>query len=433
MNFKDMKAQIISIGNELLIGDTINTNATWMGEFLTSLGFEVTEIHTISDEKRVIKSTISRSMLQSDIVLCTGGLGPTHDDITKTAIAELFGVELKTDKSVLEYIERLFESRNIPFSKSNGAQAEVPVNCEVLFNKMGTAPGMWFHENDCYIASMPGVPYEMKYLMKNLVSEKIQEAFGNIGFLHSRYLKTVGIGESTLSDNIIGDVSSLFENGVSLAYLPMPGGVTLRLNGTGKTRAKAEESVNNLADHIYKKADKYIIGEGKDLSIAEALGRILIHQNKTIATAESCTGGMIANELTNIAGSSAYFLGGIVSYANTVKVNQLGVSEKELDTAGAVSKNVALQMAEGTANRLGTDIGISTTGIAGPDGGTKDKPVGTVWIGYWSKEDHFAVKALFTKDRLLNKERSMRVALEMTRRVLSGIEEMPYNLEKQYR
>ena len=428
-----MKAQIISIGNELLIGDTINTNATWMGEFLTSLGFEVTEIHTISDEKRVIKSTISRSMLQSDIVLCTGGLGPTHDDITKTAIAELFGVELKTDKSVLEYIERLFESRNIPFSKSNGAQAEVPVNCEVLFNKMGTAPGMWFHENDCYIASMPGVPYEMKYLMKNLVSEKIQEAFGNIGFLHSRYLKTVGIGESTLSDNIIGDVSSLFENGVSLAYLPMPGGVTLRLNGTGKTRAKAEESVNNLADHIYKKADKYIIGEGKDLSIAEALGRILIHQNKTIATAESCTGGMIANELTNIAGSSAYFLGGIVSYANTVKVNQLGVSEKELDTAGAVSKNVALQMAEGTANRLGTDIGISTTGIAGPDGGTKDKPVGTVWIGYWSKEDHFAVKALFTKDRLLNKERSMRVALEMTRRVLSGIEEMPYNLEKQYR
>jgi nicotinamide-nucleotide amidase len=298
---------------------------------------------------------------------------------------------------------------------------------------MGTAPGMWFHENDCYLASMPGVPYEMKYLMKNLVSEKIQKAFGNIGFLHSRYLKTVGIGESTLSDNIIGDVSSLFENGVSLAYLPMPGGVTLRLNGTGKTRAKAEESVNNLADHIYKKADKYIIGEGKDLSIAEALGKILIHQNKTIATAESCTGGMIANELTNIAGSSAYFLGGIVSYANTVKVNQLGVSEKELDTAGAVSKNVALQMAEGTANRLGTDIGISTTGIAGPDGGTKEKPVGTVWIGYWSKEDHFAVKALFTKDRLLNKERSMRVALEMTRRVLSSIEEMPYNLEKQYR
>jgi nicotinamide-nucleotide amidase len=428
-----MKAQIISIGNELLIGDTINTNATWMGEFLTSLGFEVTEIHTISDEKKVIKTTISRSMSQSDIVLCTGGLGPTHDDITKTAIAELFGVELRTDKSVLEYIKRLFESRNIPFSKSNGAQAEVPVNCEVLFNKMGTAPGMWFHENDCYLASMPGVPYEMKYLMKNLVSEKIQKAFGNIGFLHSRYLKTVGIGESTLSDNIIGDVSSLFENGVSLAYLPMPGGVTLRLNGTGKTRAKAEESVNNLADHIYKKADKYIIGEGKDLSIAEALGKILIHQNKTIATAESCTGGMIANELTNIAGSSAYFLGGIVSYANTVKVNQLGVSEKELDTAGAVSKNVALQMAEGTANRLGTDIGISTTGIAGPDGGTKEKPVGTVWIGYWSKEDHFAVKALFTKDRLLNKERSMRVALEMTRRVLSSIEEMPYNLEKQYR
>lgn len=166
MNFKDMKVQIISIGNELLIGDTINTNASWLGAYMTSLGFEVTEVHTISDKIELIKSTLSRSMSDSDMVLCTGGLGPTHDDITKAAVAELFGVNLRTDKRVLDYIKKLFETRNIPFSKSNSGQAEVPENCEVLFNKMGTAPGMWFHEEDCYLACMPGVPYEMKYLME---------------------------------------------------------------------------------------------------------------------------------------------------------------------------------------------------------------------------------------------------------------------------
>lgn len=200
----------------------------------------------------------------------------------------------------------------------------------------------------------------------------------------------------------------------------------------GKTLSEAEKSVNILAEYIYSKAGKYIIGEGKELTISEALGKILIQQNKTIATAESCTGGMIANELTNIAGSSAYVMGGIVSYANSVKVDQLGVSEKDLENFGAVSKVVALQMAKGVAKKLDTDIGISTTGIAGPDGGTIEKPVGTVWMGFWSKDEHFAIKALFTKDRLLNKERSSRTTLEMARRVLLNIDEMPYNLEKEY-
>ena len=432
MNFRDMKVQIISIGNELLIGDTINTNASWMGEFMTGLGFEVREVHTISDDIELIKSTISCSMEVSDVVLCTGGLGPTHDDITKVALAELFGVSMRLETNVLDYIKKMFESRNIPFSKSNHAQAEVPENCEVLFNKMGTAPGMWFYENGCCLACMPGVPYEMKYLMKKPISEKLREHFGDIGFFHSRYLKTVGIGESTLSDSVIGDLSGYFKNGVSLAFLPMAGGVTLRLNGKGTTKEEAEDSVAKLADFIYNRASKYIIGEGKEFTISEAVGEVLLQQNKTIATAESCTGGMIANELTNISGSSAYVLGGIVSYANEVKVNQLGVLKADIDSVGAVSKEVALQMAKGVANKLGSDVGISTTGIAGPNGGTEEKPVGTVWIGYWSEDEHFAIKALFTKDRLLNKERSMRTALEITRRVLKSVDEMPYNLEKQY-
>ncbi len=286
-----MKVQIISIGNELLIGDTINTNASWTGEFMTSLGFEVTEIHTISDELELIKSTIARSMEVSNIVLCTGGLGPTHDDITKAALTDLFNVSMKSDASVLEHIKKLFESRNIPFSKSNHAQAEVPENSEVLFNKMGTAPGMWFYENGCYLACMPGVPFEMKYLMKTPIAEKLRDVFGDVGFLYSRYLKTVGIGESTLSDTVIGDLYSFFVEGVSLAFLPMAGGVTLRLNGKGATKQEAEESVKKLVNHIYKTASKYIIGEGKYYTISESVGEILKAQNKTIATAESCTGG----------------------------------------------------------------------------------------------------------------------------------------------
>jgi len=427
-----MTVKIISIGNELLIGDTINTNASWMGEFMTGLGFAVTEVTTISDTADSIKSTLKRVMDEADVVLCTGGLGPTHDDITKKTLAELFDAKMKLDENVLNYIKKLFERRNIPFSESNYDQAMVPEHCEVLFNKMGTAPGMWFATSNCYLACMPGVPYEMKYLMKEHIAPKLREIYGDIGYLYSRYLQTAGIGESTLSDEIIGDLSNHLENGIELAYLPKPGGVTLRLKGQGDNEESAIKSVEQLADAIYSKAGNYIYGEGKDFTLSECVGSILKEQHKTIATAESCTGGMIANELTNIAGSSAYVLGGIVSYANEVKVGQLGVSETDLEKFGAVSKQVALQMAKGVADRLNSDIGISTTGIAGPGGGSEEKPVGTVWMGFWSKDQHFAVKALFTKDRLLNKERSMRTSLEIVRRTFLGIDEMPYNLERHF-
>lgn len=430
-NLAFMSVQIISIGNELLIGDTINTNAAWMGQFMTELGFEVQKVLTISDNLDDIKSTISSAMSESDVVLCTGGLGPTHDDMTKKAVADLLGVGMRLDQKVLDYIQALFEKRNLPFSKSNYEQAEVPENCEVLFNKMGTAPGMWFNQSGKYLAVMPGVPYEMQYLMKKQVLPRLQEAFKGVGALYSRYIKTAGVGESTLSDEVLGDMSGLLMNGVSLAFLPLPGGVTLRLNGHGNSVEEAKESVSSLADFIYWKAGNYIIGEGKELTLSEVLGNILREKQLTIATAESCTGGLIADKLTDIPGSSNYMLGGIVSYSNQVKINQLGVLESDLKAVGAVSKEVALQMAKGVAERLDADIGISTTGVAGPGGGTKEKPVGTVWFGYWSENEHFAVKAQLTKDRILNKERSMRISLEIARRSLLGITEMPYNLEKQ--
>ncbi|MDR9419820.1 competence/damage-inducible protein A [Gracilimonas sp.] len=426
-----MKAQIISIGNELLIGDTVNTNASWLGEFLTGLGFTVTRVHTISDGLQIIKDTLNQAISESDLIICTGGLGPTHDDMTKKAVAELFDVGYKLDEQTLEYVKSMFKKRNIPFSKSNYSQAEVPENAEVLFNKAGTAPGMWFNE-DCCIAVLPGVPYEMKYLMEKKVSEKLREVFGDIGYVYSHYIKTAGIGESTLSDEVLGDLSNHFQNGVSLAYLPAAGGVTLRLNGHGSTKEEAKQYVQALKDIIYQKAGKYIYGEGKDYSISEAVGKLLKEQGIRISVAESCTGGLIANTFTDVPGSSNYFKGGIISYANEVKVNQLGVSEKDLVGVGAVSKEVALQMAKGVAERLGTEIGISTTGIAGPGGGTEEKPVGTVWMGFYKKgEEHFAIKAMFTKDRLINKERTKMVLLEATRRILAGIEEMPYDLKKQ--
>ncbi len=430
-NLSPMKAEIISIGNELLNGDTVNTNASWLGEFLTGLGFTISRIHTIADDLGLIIKTIKNSLQESDVVICTGGLGPTHDDITKKAVAELFEVGYKLDQKTLDHIKSIFKERNIPFSKSNYAQAEVPENAEVLFNKSGTAPGMWF-EAGSYLAVLPGVPFEMKYLMKKSVTPKLREVFGEIGYLYSHYIKTAGIGESTLSDEVLGDLAPYFQNGVSMAFLPSPGGVTLRLNSSGDAKEQARKNLQKLRSVIHKKAGKYIYGEGKDLSISEAVGKLLKEKNLRVSAAESCTGGLIANTFTDVAGSSDYFDGGIVSYANHIKVSQLGVSQADLNSVGAVSKEVALQMAKGVAEKLDTDIGISTTGIAGPGGGTKEKPVGTIWMGFYQKGgEHFAIKARFTKDRLINKERTKMVLLEITRRVLKGIEVMPYDLKKQ--
>ena len=427
-----MKAQLISIGNELLIGDTTNTNATWIGQFLHDLGIEVARVYTISDDEHIIRSTVEQSMLESDLVITTGGLGPTHDDITKTTIANLFNVDLVQNEQVLNHIKDIFRTRNIPFSESNKWQAMVPVNSEVLFNKVGTAPGMWFNAGDCLLAVLPGVPHEMKYLMKHGVYTKIKALNSYDGYRHTEYIKTAGIGESTLSDHILGDVSSYLNEDVSIAFLPTFGEVTLRITGRGTPRQKAEKSTQALLSYIRKKAYKYIYGFDKNYSLCEAVGDLLKTENKKIAIAESCTGGLIAHSMTDISGSSAYFIGGIVSYANSMKLRQLNVSMTDLNKFGAVSKTVALQMAKGIAKTTGADVGLSTTGIAGPDGGTKQKPVGTVWIGFYSKEQHFAVKALFTKDRQVNKQRTKTMALELVRRVLSNIDEIPYSLKKEF-
>ncbi len=425
-----MQCRIISIGNELLIGDTVNTNASWLGDVLTEAGLDVTHIYTIGDDLDTMKEILSEALSSTDLIITTGGLGPTHDDITKRAVSELFDCELVLEDSVLEFIKKVFKKRNIPFSKSNYHQAEVPDCCEVLFNTQGTAPGMWFDRESVKLAVLPGVPHEMKHLINEKVMPKVRTINGDTEFRRSHYITTAGIGESTLSDEVVGPLGDLLPNHVSVAYLPSTQGTKIRISAYGNSDREIDERIEPVRNHIKQKAEKYIIGEGKDLHLAKVVGDLLAERELSISVAESCTGGYLANAITDVPGSSRYMMGGLIAYANQVKVNQLGVSSDDLNRHGAVSKPVALQMAKGVAQQLNTDIGVSTTGIAGPGGGTEEKPVGTVWIGFWSQDEHFALKARFTNDRQINKERSAAIALEIVRRSILKIEEMPYGLKK---
>jgi nicotinamide-nucleotide amidase len=422
------KAHIISVGNELLIGDTVNTNASWLGSLLTEQGFDVEQVFTIPDSYEIITEKLSYSLNHASITVVTGGLGPTHDDITKKAVADLFGTEMVLNEEVLSYIQQMFARRGFDFSPSNREQAMMPAACVVLFNKKGTAPGMWFERNGAVLIVLPGVPSEMKYLMETGALPKIHEIFPEREVWATRYLKTAGIPESALSERI-GDLQEFTDNGIGVAYLPSVWGVTIRISASGTSMLQAEAKLKNLKELISGKAGDWVYGEGKSVTLSQVVGELLTEQEFTLSTAESCTGGLLANEITNIPGSSRYMAGGAVAYANELKVSLLGVNQADLDQYGAVSKEVALQMAEGAAKHFHTDIGVSTTGIAGPGGGSDEKPVGTVYIGFWIRGDHFALRAQLTNDRLLNKERTACIALETIRRHLLKLEGLPYNLK----
>jgi len=422
------KAHIITIGNELLIGDTVNTNASWIGIFLTEAGFEIERVFTIPDKYDVIKQFIEKSVETADFTVVTGGLGPTHDDITKKAVADVFDCEMVKNEQVLSHIEDIFERRGFRMSESNIEQADVPTACEVLINKMGTAPGMWFEKDQRYLAVLPGVPHEMKYLMSVVVSPKLKKLFPGLEVWVTEYFKTVGIPESTLSDKI-GSLDEFMNNGVEVAYLPGPAGVTIRIRASGADRTDAEERLREIKQNLNEKIGSDLYGKGKNLRLAEVVGKILTKKKLTIAVAESCTGGHLADEITDISGSSNYMKGGVIAYANDIKTSMLGVDEQTLKSDGAVSMAVALQMAKGVAKQFEADIGVSTTGIAGPGGGTKDKPVGLVWMGFWIQGNHFALNTIFTSNRLINKKRTVMVVLESVRRHLLGIGSYPYELK----
>ena len=379
-----MKTTIINIGDELLIGQVVNTNASAMARMLSEAGMAVRRTVVVGDVYQDIWNAVDEAMRSSDAVLVTGGLGPTKDDITKKLLCDYFQSELVESEVALENVRRIFESRGYEMTPVNRAQALVPACCEVLNNDLGTAPCMWFEREGKVLVSLPGVPFEMDWLMRNRVIPKLQETFHTDIIVHKNIL-VQGIGESFLSDLIEPWETALPEN-IKLAYLPVAGMVKLRLTGKTRNNQNNQNILNNLNIQIaetiqglYDLAGSYIVGEDCE-TLEELAHKTLTERGLTLATAESCTGGNIARLLTAQAGSSAYFKGGIVAYSNEVKESALGVQHSTLEAHGAVSEETVREMAEGVRECLGADYAIATTGIAGPTGGTPEKPVGTVWV-----------------------------------------------------
>lgn len=365
-----MNITIINIGDELLIGQVVNTNASTMSRMLTAAGMDVLKTMVVGDERQAIWKAVVEAMHSSDAVLVTGGLGPTKDDITKKLLCEYFNSELVESAMALDNVRRIFESRGYELTPVNRAQALVPRCCEVLNNDLGTAPCMWFAREGKVLVSLPGVPFEMEWLMRNRVLPKLQETF-KTDIIVTKNILTQGIGESFLSDLIEPWELSLPEN-IKLAYLPVAGLTKLRLTVHGSYDP-------SILKGLYGLAGQYIVGEDCE-TLDELVHKTLTGRGLTLATAESCTGGNIARLLTAQAGASVYFKGGVVAYSNEVKECALGVKHTTLEAYGAVSEETVREMVEGVRTRLGADLAIATTGIAGPDGGTAEKPVGTVWI-----------------------------------------------------
>lgn len=407
-----MHATIITIGEEILIGQIIDTNSAWMGYELNKVGVKVRQIISISDIDEQIKSTVKQSVNDSDVVLITGGLGPTNDDVTKQALCQLFGGELVVHKLTLEHIRQIFAKRGLPLTELNSKQADVPSNCEVLQNPLGTAPGMWFEINSKIVVSMPGVPFEMKGIMQQHVLPRLATISGGLNIVH-KTIQTFGLPESFLAERL-GNWEANMPKNISVAYLPNPTSIRIRLSSSGHSKELTELEILKQVDKLLQLIPNNIFGYEND-TMASVVGDLLVNYGLKLAVAESCTGGTIAHLITHQSGSSRYFLGGVVAYSNDVKVNALGVNSRLIETHGAVSQQVVESMAKGVMLQLGSDYGIATSGIAGPTGGTPEKPVGTVWVAVSSKQGVVSERFNFGSDRERNILRSSVSALNMLR------------------
>lgn len=409
---------MITIGDEILIGQTIDTNSAWMAQQFNSLGIKVAQITSVKDEREAILNQLASSFERSQLVIITGGLGPTKDDITKQVLCEYFDTVLYRNEEVLERVESYFRARNRVILESNRQQADLPKSCKVLTNPVGTASGMWFEKEGKVLVSMPGVPYEMKHIMTEEVLPRIKAQF-ELPTLFHYTIMTEGIGESFLAEQVKDWEESLSGEGIHLAYLPSPGIVKLRLGAEGESLELLKEKVLRKAAEFKSLMPQYVFGEN-DINPEEALALQLKKNRKTIATAESCTGGYLAHLLTSIPGSSTYFKGSVVSYSNEVKMAALDVSKESLNTQGAVSQSVVEQMAQNVRRKMSTDFALATSGVAGPEGGTDRKPVGTVWIALASAEGVYAKRFQFEQNRERNIRRSALAAIGMLRRYLEG-------------
>ena len=378
-----MNCVLISIGDELLIGQTINTNAAWLGEQLNLLGFKVIAGLVIPDDKIAIENALN-DFSSADLIIMTGGLGPTKDDITKHTLCTYFDTELKRNIEIESKIIAYFQSRELPILQSNKDQALLPEACEVLPNSRGTASGMWFEKNNTIYVSLPGVPYEMKGLITECVIPKLLSRNKDENTLVHRTVRTHGMGESFLAEVIKDWENNLSVDDIKLAYLPSPGIVKLRLSLLGKDGKKIVATLNKHIDLLNKIIPDQVYGYEDD-TMEGVVGDLLTAQNASVSTAESCTGGAVAKMITSVSGSSNYFEGSVICYSNICKINQLHVQENALQNHGAVSQEVVEQMAIGVKRKLNTDYGLATSGIAGPTGGTPEKPVGTIWIALATK------------------------------------------------
>jgi nicotinamide-nucleotide amidase len=414
-----MTAEIITIGDEILIGQIVDTNSAWLGAELDFLGVSLKNIVSISDSEQAIMDALSLAHSRADLVLITGGLGPTKDDITKLTLCKYFGVPLRFDESVYRDIEVLFRSKGRKINDLNRNQAELPSNCEVLPNRRGTAPGMWFYENGNVTVSMPGVPYEMKEIFSQEVVPRLKKQF-NLPFIYHRTLLTVGIPESVLADKISEFEDNLPEH-VKLAYLPSLGQVRLRLSAVSQNESEAKALVNDQVDQLMPLIARYYFGEGST-TLAQAIGQSLMEKKMKLSLAESCTGGQIAHMVTSVPGSSVYFMGGATTYSEASKVEILGLDSVLIQQHGVVSNEVAEAMASCVRERFGADIALATTGIAGPDGGTEETPVGTIWIALSTGSFTFSKRYSFSNDRAMNIELGANTALNMLRKYLVGID-----------
>lgn len=410
-----MNAEIITIGDEILIGQIVDTNSAWMAIELNTIGIKIIQITSIPDHPDHLVEALDNARKRAELVLMTGGLGPTKDDRTKKVLASYFSSELIIDKPTLEHVTSFFRRRNLEVTQLNKDQALVPECCTVLSNPVGTAPGMWFEDKGVIFVSMPGVPYEMKQLMKDEVLPRLTALSKGISIVH-RTIQTVGIPESFLAKQLEEWEDALPEH-IHFAYLPSIGLIRLRLSAFGVDKQLLESEIELQVKILEQLIPEAIFGYG-DVVLAEVVGRLLKDKNAMVAVAESCTGGLISHDITSVAGSSQWFKGAVIAYSNEVKEKILGVDQEVLNEYGAVSKQVVIQMAEGVKKIMGTDYSIATSGIAGPDGGTSEKPVGLVWIAVSGPTETRACVFNFAQNRERNIIRSSVTALDLLRLML---------------
>ncbi len=372
-----ISAEVVTIGDEILFGQITDTNTQWIGTELTNIGIRVVRKSSVGDQASAILAVLREAHDRANVIIITGGLGPTKDDITKKTLCDYFGVGMVRNETALAVVTGFFEKRGRPMTDLNRGQADLPANAVYIQNDWGTAPGMWFEHDGRVYVSLPGVPFEMKNLMTHRILPKLHEHF-NPPIIKHKMILTAGIGESFLAERIEAWEDALPPH-IRLAYLPSFGGVRLRLTATGTDDALLSRELDQQVASVLPIIEQYVYGYDDD-TLERIVGQLLNAKQWTLGIAESCTGGAVSARITSMPGSSAYFQGSVVSYSNDVKVSQLGVSPDTLATVGAVSEETIRQMAEGVRKALNTDVGIATSGIAGPDGGTPDKPVGTIWI-----------------------------------------------------